>query len=78
MSLSGGRSVAVRVAQHLPQPGDCRVQAILEVDDEGFRLLGLKWAGGSKKLISAATDALIAKQRADGGWAQIDERESDA
>ena len=48
------------------------------LDDEVFRLMGLKWAGGSKKLISAATDALIAKQRADGGWAQIDERESDA
>ena len=48
------------------------------LDDEVFRLMGLKWAGGSRKLISAATDALIAKQRADGGWAQIDGRESDA
>ena len=48
------------------------------LDDEVFRLMGLKWAGGSKRLISAATDALIAKQKADGGWAQIDERESDA
>lgn len=48
------------------------------LDDEVFRLMGLKWAGGSKKLISAATDALIAKQRDDGGWAQLDELESDA
>jgi hypothetical protein len=48
------------------------------LDDEVFRLMGLKWAGGSKRLISAAEKALIAKQRDDGGWAQLDERESDA
>lgn len=48
------------------------------LDDEAFRLMGLKWAGGNKKLIASASDTLIEQQRDDGGWAQIDGRESDA
>ena len=43
-----------------------------------FRLLGLSWANASAPRRRAAFDALLSQQRADGGWAQLPYRESDA
>jgi hypothetical protein len=47
-------------------------------EDRVFQLLGLSWASGSKEAIQRAGRALLAEQRADGGWAQIPTLSSDA
>jgi Leucine Rich repeat len=49
-------------------------------DTEGraFRLWGLKYAAASPEAIAAAEQDLLAAQRGDGGWAQIDSLVSDA
>ncbi len=50
----------------------------VDTEDRVFRLWGLKYAAASAQEISAATQQLLATQRADGGWGQIDELASDA
>jgi hypothetical protein len=47
-------------------------------EDYAYRVLGLRWAGASRAAISRAAAALIAQQRADGGWGQIATLPSDA
>jgi hypothetical protein len=47
-------------------------------EDRAMRLLGLRWADADEQTIAKAASALIATQRADGGWAQRDELSSDA
>jgi hypothetical protein len=47
-------------------------------EDSAFRLLGAKWAGSKAALREEYARQLIAEQRADGGWAQIAARPSDA
>ncbi len=47
-------------------------------DDRGWRLLGLAWAGKDKAATQAALRELLAAQRADGGWADLDIMESGA
>jgi ankyrin repeat protein len=47
-------------------------------EDATFQLLGLTWAGAPARERRAAVDALLAAQRADGGWSQLEYRESDA
>ncbi|MEO5925212.1 MAG: prenyltransferase/squalene oxidase repeat-containing protein [Bryobacteraceae bacterium] len=42
------------------------------------RLQGLVWAHADDRDVNAAAKAVIAMQRVDGGWAQLDSRESDA
>ncbi|HYM10292.1 MAG TPA: ankyrin repeat domain-containing protein [Bryobacterales bacterium] len=46
-------------------------------EDRAFQLLGLAWSG-KKQGIPKAAAALLAEQRADGGWAQIPTLGSDA
>jgi len=43
-----------------------------------FQLLGLSWAGAKPHSITAFTDAILAAQRSDGGWASLANLESDA
>ena len=43
-----------------------------DCEDRVFRLRGLHVAGAEQKEIEAATKELAAKQRSDGGWAQLD------
>lgn len=43
-----------------------------------YRLLGLKWAGAKPSEIAAVADAVLAAQRADGGWAPLPTLPSDA
>lgn len=43
-----------------------------------MRLLGLTWSKAEPKAVRAASATLLAAQRADGGWAQLDTLESDA
>ncbi|HXG90556.1 MAG TPA: ankyrin repeat domain-containing protein [Vicinamibacterales bacterium] len=47
-------------------------------EDRTFQLLGLHWANAPKTVIEPAGRALVAEQRADGGWAQLPSMSSDA
>ncbi len=47
-------------------------------DDRSFRLLGLAWYGKNKDAMGAAMRELLAKQRPDGGWSDLDSMESGA
>ena len=43
-------------------------------EERAFRLLGLSWAKASTDVIRKAADDLLATQRADGGWTQLDDQ----
>jgi ankyrin repeat protein len=47
-------------------------------DDRGWRLLGLAWAGKDKGATEKAMQELLATQRTDGGWPDLDSMESSA
>jgi ankyrin repeat protein len=47
-------------------------------EDRAMRILGMRWAGTNAAIMAQSAAALIATQRADGGWAQRDELGSDA
>jgi hypothetical protein len=47
-------------------------------EDHVYLVLGLSWAGASRSAIRGAAAALMAQQRADGGWSQIATLPSDA
>jgi ankyrin repeat protein len=47
-------------------------------EDRAFQLLGMHWTDTPKATIAEAGRALVAEQRADGGWAQIPTLDSDA
>jgi ankyrin repeat protein/mono/diheme cytochrome c family protein len=46
--------------------------------DRAFQALGLAWGGADPKAIARAVRPLAAMQRADGGWSQLPDLESDA
>src|SRR5262249_28603461 len=83
----GGRAIQLyahpsQKAQPAEHPALARrwVLAHQAVDaEEGtYKLLGLKWSGGDRASIAAATRDLARTQEADGGWASLDGRMSDA
>jgi ankyrin repeat protein len=47
-------------------------------EDRSYRLLGLAWAANNKDATQKAMRELLAKQRPDGGWSDIDSMESGA
>src|SRR6185369_2266950 len=47
-------------------------------EERNMRLMGLVWSKAPRAGINAAVQQIIAKQRADGGWGQHDEHQSDA
>jgi len=47
-------------------------------EDRAMQLLGLAWSEGDRTRIEKAAAALVAEQRADGGWAQLPALQSDA
>ncbi len=47
-------------------------------EDRGWRLLGLAWAGKDKAATQKAMRELLAVQRPDGGWSDMDSMESSA
>ncbi len=47
-------------------------------EDRAFQLLGLRWSTAPAAVIQQAGQALIAEQRADGGWSQLPTLDSDA
>ncbi len=48
------------------------------IEDRGWRLLGLAWAGTNKAATQIALRELLAVQRADGGWSDLESMESSA
>ncbi|HEY1214926.1 MAG TPA: ankyrin repeat domain-containing protein [Bryobacteraceae bacterium] len=46
--------------------------------DQNWKLLGLFWAKADSKLVKEAAAAILRKQRADGGWAQLSSLQTDA
>ena len=48
-----------------------------ETEDGVWHLFGLKWSGAKADAIAKATKALMAEQRADGGWTQTPKMKSD-
>lgn len=47
-------------------------------EDRASRLLGLKWAGASAEERKKSVEEILADQKEDGGWAQLDGLQSDA
>ena len=50
----------------------------VDTEERTYKLLGLKWSGGSSASRAAAARDLAKTQEADGGWASLDGRVSDA
>jgi len=50
----------------------------VDTEERTYKLLGLKWSGGDRASIQAAAKDLFSTQEADGGWASLDGRPSDA
>ncbi|HYL76718.1 MAG TPA: ankyrin repeat domain-containing protein [Bryobacteraceae bacterium] len=50
----------------------------LTTEDRNMQLLGLHWAGVEAKALQPMAKAIVAAQRADGGWSQRTELASDA
>jgi len=50
----------------------------IDTEERTYKLLGLKWSGGDRASIAAATRDLQSVQQADGGWPSLDGRETDA
>lgn len=88
----GATALAIHALQRYPLPGretefQQRVerarqwlwrQSSSNLDSRAYQLLGLAWAGESPRKLKSLTQALLAGQRADGGWAQLPGLESDA
>jgi hypothetical protein len=47
-------------------------------EERTMRLLGLAWAKASAEVVGAAVEQVVAAQRQDGGWAQLEGLETDA
>ncbi len=47
-------------------------------DERAFQILGLAWAGESPRQLQSFAKVLIAEQREDGGWSQLQTLKSDA
>jgi hypothetical protein len=85
-------TIAVRALQKYAPPADRPVyQAAIAraaawiaqarprtLEDRVFHVMGLAWTSASSELLRSATSALVAQQRADGGWSQLASLPSDA
>ena len=50
----------------------------IDTEERTYKLLGLKWSGGDRASLAAAARDLAKTQEADGGWASLDGRVSEA
>jgi ankyrin repeat protein len=55
-----------------------RSAPVRTTEDRAFQLLGMKWSNSSQAQSEQAGRALLAEQRADGGWAQLPTMRGDA
>jgi ankyrin repeat protein len=66
-------------AERVARAGKWLAKAKAEnTDQANYQILGLKWADESPRRIQSLAKALLAQQRADGGWAQLPTLKSDA
>jgi len=50
----------------------------VDTEERTYQLLGLKWSGANRAALDRLSRELFATQEADGGWASLDGRASDA
>src|SRR5207244_5153376 len=50
----------------------------VDTEERTYKLVGLKWSGADRASLAAAARDLAKTQEADGGWASLDGRVSDA
>ena len=88
----GATALAIHALQKYPLPGRkgefaervdrarkwLRNAKADNTDSEIYQILGLAWAGESQRHLQPLAKALLAEQRADGGWAQLPALNSDA
>lgn len=68
-----------RAGEYLCRARDWLVAtAAADTEDRVFRLLSLQLVEGPESAIASAAQELLASQREDGGWAQLDTLDSDA
>jgi DNA-binding beta-propeller fold protein YncE len=74
----GPKEAAAALAQSLARAKTWLVTSLPKTtDDKAYRLLGLTWSQAGDAIVHEAVAALLAEQRADGGWAQQDNMPSD-
>lgn len=79
MQLYGPPGLKDAFEQRIARGRDWLLSARADTNsDQAFRLLGLAWSGATKEHIQAQTSTLLAGQREDGGWGQLDKLGSDA
>ena len=80
-------ALSLRALQLYGHSPDARVQRAREwlcsatprtTEERAMQLLGLAWAKAPAGDLRTSADALLAEQRADGGWGQLAALESDA
>jgi ankyrin repeat protein len=49
-----------------------------QTEDRSYQLLGLSWAGSTRRQLTPLARALVREQRPDGGWTSLDGRPTDA
>lgn len=79
LQLYGPKAHRAEYDRSIRRAADWIARAEARISEEhAFKLLGLHWSKADASAIRAAASALLATQRADGGWAQIPTLESDA
>jgi hypothetical protein len=79
MQLYGPPGLKAAFEQRIARARDWLIAARpASTNDQAFRLLGLAWSGADRELVAEQVRELISRQRADGGWAQLDQLDSDA
>jgi Squalene-hopene cyclase C-terminal domain len=79
LAAYGGKEQKDRIAVRVEKARRwLEASAPKDTEDRVFRLLALKAVSSPVELIKKASDDLIATQRADGGWSQLDGGTSDA
>lgn len=79
MQLYGPPGLQASFNRRIARGRDWLIAARTESNnDHAFRLLGLAWTGAPEEVVKSQTEALLAQQRGDGGWAQFETLDSDA
>ncbi len=79
MNAYGPKADSAEIAQRLGKARQWFVAApAKDSEDRASKLLGLKWTDADAKALDQAAADVVADQRADGGWSQMPNQQSDA